>query len=136
MAEGLAQIIGNGPALRGDFEDFAVGVGQIYEDFGRGEGVAFEADTVVDFLGARIPVLGAGFQGAKNDAEGERGGGGLEFRIEVGSEPVAKISGAEGEDAAGIRSRRDAGAGLAAMREERRGSSGRGRGGRAPDRMD
>ena len=123
VAEGLVEVVGDGPALGGDFEDFAGGVRQVEEDFGWSVGIAFEADTVVDLLGGRVAVLGAGFEGAENGAEGERGGGGFEFRIVVGGDPVAEIGGANGKNAAGILGG-DAGAGLAALGGEGRGGAG------------
>ena len=98
----MVQIVGDGPTLGGDFEDFAGGVGQVEKDFGGREGVTFETEAVVHFVGGRVAELSAGFQGAEGGAEGKRGGGGFEFRIIISGKPVAKIGGAKGKDAAGI----------------------------------
>jgi hypothetical protein len=119
----LVEVVGDGPALGGDFQDFADGVCQVEEDFGWCEGIAFEAYAMIDLLGGRVAV-GAGFQGAENGAESERGGGRFEFGIVPGGDPVTEIGGAEREDAAGIHVGGDAGAGLAALGEEGRGGAG------------
>ena len=76
------------------------------------------------FWAGESPFLARASRVRRDGAEGERGGGGFEFGIVVGGDPVAEIGGAEGEDAAGINARRDAGAGLAALGEERRGGAG------------
>ena len=123
-AEGLAEIVGEGPALGGDFEDFAVGVGEVEEDFGGNEGIAFKADAVSDLFSGHIAVLGARFKGADHGAEGEQRGGGFEFFEIVGREPIAEVGGAKGEDALGFDTGADSCAGLAALGEEKRGAAG------------
>lgn len=124
LAEGAAEIVGNGPAMGGDFEDFAGGVGEIEEDFRGCVGIALEADAVVDLLGGRVAVLGTGFQGAENGTQGERRRRSFVFGVVVGGEPVAKIGRAEGEDATGINAGGDGGAGFAALGEEGSGGAG------------
>ena len=93
-AEGLAeraeQVAGDGPALGGDFEDFAGGIREVDEDLGWGEWIAFEADAMAESLGGRIAVLGAGLESAEDGAEGERGRRGFELGIVISGEPVAE----------------------------------------------
>jgi hypothetical protein len=110
--------------LGGDFENVTGGVGQVEQNFGGSEGIALEADAVVDLLGGRAVVLGAGLEGAESGAQRERGGRGFKFRKVIGRDPVTKIGGAKREGAAGINARRDVGAGLAALGEEGRGGAG------------
>jgi hypothetical protein len=124
VAKGAVQIVGDAPALGGDFDDFAGGIGEIEEDFRGNIGIAFKADTVVDFLDLCVAVLGARFEGTKDGAQGERGGGGFVFGIVIGGEPVAKIGGAQRQDAARIDTRWNAGTGLAVLGEERTSGAG------------
>jgi hypothetical protein len=120
----LAQVVGDGLTLGGDFEEIAIGVCEIEKDFGWDERIAIESEAVGDLLRGRIAISGAGFEGAQNGAEGERGGGGFELGIIIGGEPIAEIGGAERDDAPGLTVGRHAGARLAVLGEERRGGAG------------
>src|ERR1035437_3821748 len=96
--EGDAFAGGYGPALGGDFDELAFGVGEVEEDFfGRGEGAA-GVDAVGD---ADIAVLGiAGglrFQVMENGVEGVGGGDGVTLREALIEEALAEGAGTDGE---------------------------------------
>ena len=94
----MVERVGEGPALGGDFQDFGVRICEVEENFRGGVAVTLEANAVIHFLGWQIAIFGAGFEGAEDVAEGERGGCGFEFGIEVGGDPVAEIGGANGDE--------------------------------------
>ena len=70
VAEGMAEVVGDGPALGGDFEDFAGGVCQVEEDFGWGDRDRLRSRRGGRPFGRASRRIGRGLRGC-----GERRGG-------------------------------------------------------------
>src|ERR1035437_507275 len=111
--EGDAFAGGYGPALGGDFDELAFGVGEVEEDFfGRGEGAA-GVDAVGDADVAALGIAGGlGFEVMEDGVEGVGGGDGVVEGEALVEEELTEGAGAdgEGEMAAGLGGNGDEGA--------------------------
>ena len=95
--EGDALAGGDLPARGGDFDELAVGVGEIEEDFLDG-GVAAGIDAEGDADLAAVGIAdGLGFEVMEDGGEGVGGGDGVEFGVGLIVEPLAEGAGADGE---------------------------------------
>jgi hypothetical protein len=89
---------GDGPALGGDGDELAVGIGEIEEDLAR-EGAAAGADATPDGEGLAIGgEFGLSFEVMEDGVKGVGGGEGIVFGEELEEEPVAEGGGADGKD--------------------------------------
>jgi hypothetical protein len=88
------------PAIGGDFNELAVGVGEVEEDFfGRGGGAA-GVDAVGDGDVAVVGIAGGlGVEVMEDGAEGVGGGDGFVGGEGLVEEPLAEGAGADGEGA-------------------------------------
>ena len=104
VSKGTPSRGGDVPASGSDFDELAVGVGEIEEDLvGSGEGAAgIDAEGDADVAGIGI-AGGLGFEVMEDGVEGLGGGDGVVGGEGLVEEPVAEGAGAEGE---GVDSRR------------------------------
>jgi len=89
---------GHLPAIGSDFDELALGIGEVEEDlFGSGGGAA-EIDAVGDANAAGIGIAGGlGVEVMEDGAEGVGGGNGVVVGEALVEEPPAKGAGADGE---------------------------------------
>src|ERR1019366_8298512 len=111
--EGDAFAGGYGPALGGDFDELAFGVGEGEEDFFGSGGDAAAVDAVGDADMAALGIAGGlGFEVMEDGAEGVGGGDGVVEGEALVEDPLTEGAGAngKGEMAAGLGGNGDEGA--------------------------
>src|ERR1035441_6639930 len=90
---------GNSPVAGGDFDELALGIGEVEEDLIGKEGGAAGADAAEDGKALVDAVLvGLGVEVIEDGVEGVRGGDGIELIEESEEEPIAVFGGPDGED--------------------------------------
>ena len=98
VSEGDADTGGDSPAVAGDFDVLAVGIGEVEEDcFGDGEGAAgIDAVGDADVAGGGI-AGGLGVEVMEDGVEGVAGGEGVGFGVAEVEEPLAEGAGEDGD---------------------------------------
>jgi len=95
---------GGGPPGGRDFDELALGVGEIEEDLAGEVAGASGTDTADDLEAGGAGVGGgAGFEEVEDGAEGVGSGDGVVFGEELGEEPLAVLGGADGRMREGLR---------------------------------
>src|ERR1039457_1979714 len=94
--EGDAFTGGDGPALGGDFDELACGVGEVEEDFVGGGGKTAAVDAVGDAEIAALGIAGGlGFEVMENGVEGVGGGDGVVEGEALVENPLTEGAGAK-----------------------------------------